>query len=565
MNLATAGTAALALALLGCGRSEPEPTGSGAFRFRDVTAACGIRFVHEHGGKGLRQFPETMGGGAAWLDYDGDADVDLFLVQSGPLPDDKQAPRAANALYRNDGGSFVDVTAGAGAAASTGYGQGVAAGDADSDGDPDLYVTNFGPNVLLENVGGGSFADVTKRAGVGDPRWSASAAFFDMDADGDLDLYVVNYVVYSLADARNAAAGKGYPAYPHPDKFRSAPDVLFRNDGHGAFLDVTEAAGIRDVDGKGLGVATADLDEDGDQDVYVANDSTPNFLFRNEGGGRFSNHTVASNAGYNADGQTQAGMGVGVADVDGDLALDLFVTNLDNETNTLYVNQGDSSFLDLTFERGLAQSSLPFVGFGTGFLDADLDGDADLLVGNGHIIDNIDSLDPVSGSTYRQRCLMYENDGSGSFREEGAALAPALAEPRVVRAAAFADFDDDGDRDVLLAQNAGPAVLIRNETPRRGHFLQLRVLGASGADAIGAEVVAHTGGRAIRTLVLASSSYCSSNDPRVALGVPTERVERLEVRWPGGARRVLNDVAADRRLVIRPDGDAVELPLGREP
>jgi len=540
--------------------ASPTDDEKAPFLFTDVTTAAGVRFIHENGGTGIRHLPETMGGGAAWFDADGDGDLDLFLVQSGPLPDSDAAGTGRNALYLNRGdGTFEDATDRSGEAASTGYGQGVAAGDVDGDGAIDLYVTNYGPNVLLVNRGDGSFEDRTVAAGLSEDRWGSSAALFDMDNDGDLDLYVVNYLRFDLKDyLTKTDGGAGYVAYAHPDRFRASPDALYRNDGAGVFADVTDAAGIRDIDGKGLGVSPVDLDGDGDLDLYVANDSTPNFVFENLGGGAFADRTGESNAGYNADGRTEAGMGIAIGDVDNDARLDLFVTNLDGETNTLYQNLGGLTFEDVTRARGLGLDSMTFVGFGCAFFDGDLDGDLDLLVGNGHIIDNVEEIDAGGGSTYLQRALLFENGGTGRFRELGPELAPALAVRRTIRALAFADYDDDGDLDVVLVQNNAPAVLLRNDGERKGKPLTIRVVDAEGRSAPYATVAAAAGGKTIVRQSCPAASYCASHDPRVHLATTEPKFDRIEITWRTGEKATLNDVEPDRHLTIRPDGSINE-------
>ncbi len=556
-----------ALAVSACDRDGASSAATGPFAFTDVTRESGIHFVHENGALGKRHLPETMGGSAAWLDADQDGDLDLFLGQSGPLPERARAPSrspARNGLFRNDGAlRFTDVTDASGDARSTGYGQGVAAGDFDGDGLVDLFVVNFGPDVLLESRGTCAFDDVTQRAGIAEDRWGTSACLFDMDADGDLDIYVANYLDYSIPVVLERTRGEGYIAYPHPDKFESAPDQLWRNEGNGTFVDATAAAGIKDVDGKGLGVAAVDLDDDGDLDVYVANDSTPNFLYRNDGAGHFTDVTEHSNAGYSADGRTQASMGIGVGDVDGDLRPELFVTNLDSETNALYHNLGDLVFEDDSLVRGLAAPSLPFVGFGTGMCDFDLDGDLDVFVGNGHIIDNIARFDPMAGSTYRERILFFENNGGGRFAELGDAACAALRTERVVRAAAFGDPDDDGDVDVVLAQNAASAVLLRNDGERRGHFLRIEFRDAHGAPILPAAVTLTCGGRKLAAPCFHGGSYCAVNDPRILVGVPTPRVERVDVRYVGGSTLTLQDVASDAMYIVGVDGKPTLVPRSK--
>ena len=408
--------------------------------------------------------------------------------------------------------------------------------------------------MLLRNTGDGAFVDVTAEAGIDNRRWGSSAAFFDMDGDGDLDLYVVNYVRFSMDDYRETKGGKGFPAYPHPDRFRAEADVLYRNEGDGTFTEVTDEAGIVANPGKGLVVAAVDLDGDDDLDLYIANDSTPNFVFENIGGGRFKNVTAESNAGYNSDGATEAGMGIAVGDIDGDSLPEVFVTNLDLETNTLYKNFGELFFDDETVRRGLAIASMTYVGFGTAFADLELDGDLDLLVGNGHIIDNIEALNPASKATYRQPTLLFENDGAGRFTELDGERPASLSIPRVVRALALADYDDDGDVDVALVQNHGPAALLRNDSPRSGRFLSILVVDERGHPVLGARCHYRVGDVRRLALSLPSGSYCASGDPRIHFAVGADSVDELVVRWPGGHVVELADVGVDQALVVGPDG-----------
>ncbi|MFQ5767915.1 MAG: FG-GAP repeat domain-containing protein, partial [Acidobacteriota bacterium] len=391
-------------------------------RFLDGTAASGLHFRHFNGWSGRRYLVETMGSGVCVFDYDGDAVPDIYLVQGAPTPgSDRPDPIPTNTLYRNDGRAhFVDVTRRAGVG-DPGQGMGCTAGDVDGDGDLDLYVVNFGPNVLYRNNGDGTFADATKQSGTGDPRWGSSAAFADIDTDGDLDLYVANYVDFSYAHNKFCGdARRNLQYYCSPKAYEAAVDVMYRNDGQGHFTDATRESGVyNDREAKGLGAIFGDVDGDGDQDLYVANDSTRNFLYRNDGKGHFRDLTLLSGVGYSEAGVPQAGMGVDLGDSDNDLDLDLVVTNLSNESNDLYSNLGSGIFTDRSFSSGLGSPGLLYVGFGVVWLDADSDGDLDLFIANGHILDNVSQLSDAM--TYAQPNHLFENLGGGRFKEVGAA------------------------------------------------------------------------------------------------------------------------------------------------
>ena len=529
--------------------------------FTDAAIAAGIDFLHVNGASGRKNYIETMGSGACWLDYDGDGDIDLYLVNSGALPGwvaPAAGPPPANHLYRNEGGGrFRDVTAEAGVPGA-GYGMGCTAGDIDNDGDVDLYVTNFGPNILYRNEGGGRFRDVTAEAGVGDPRWSASAAFADIDNDGDLDLYVTNYIDFTLDN--NKFCGEGSPpvrTYCHPDEYNGVPDSLYRNKGDGRFEDISAAAGIADPIGKGLGVVFTDINDDGWQDIYVANDKTINFLYLNRRDGTFKDISVTSGTGFSESGLAQAGMGTDAADIDGDGRMDLVVTNLDYETNELYVNNGDLTFTNATFRAGLGEPCFLCVGFGTAFLDYDNDGDEDLLVINGHIIDNIalfrDEL------TYAQPPTMLSNDGKGRFKDVTGILGKDFTAPEVGRGLAVGDYDDDGDLDLLVSNNNRRAKLLRNDGgAAAGHWLTLRLQGTkSNRHGIGARVRVRTadaaGKESWRSFeVRAGSSYLSQNDTRLHVGMGRSlEAAAIEVRWPSGLTQTLKDVKVDRVVVVK--------------
>jgi len=540
----------LTLAISGARQSlASEPN----VRFEDVTDAAGITFVHDHGGEGRRYLPETMGAGIAALDYDGDGWMDLYFVQSGALIEANRI--ATHRLYRGLGPDasglprFEDVTERA-RAGGAGYGQGAVAADFDGDGFPDLYLTNFGPNVLLRNRGDGTFGDATLSAGVGDPSWSTSAVAFDADGDGDLDLYVVNYLLFSLARHRDCRRGPDQvTAYCHPDAYPAAPDRFYRNIGNGTFVDATAAMGLEESSGKGLGALAADFDGDGWQELYVANDSTPNFLYRQEGGGAFEEVALFVGVGYNEEGQTEAGMGVDAGDVDGDGFLDLVVTNLSLETNALYLGS-DGMFTYATRRAGLHTPSLRVLGFGVDLLDFDNDGDLDLAVANGDVLDNVESFG--SGLTYRQASQIFENDGKGRFVLVPQAMAGPLATPRVGRGTTTLDADRDGRLDLAIAFNNDRARLFRNIGPA-GHWLAL------GLDAdspnrfgIGATITVETEGRRQLDTIKAGSSYASSGVALAHFGLAqASKARRVTLRWPHGPRQVFIDLDADAIYRVR--------------
>ncbi len=548
---AAAAVAALAAAIAPSGIS-----------FTEVSGPAGVSFRHVNGASGQKYYVETMGGGACWLDYDGDGDIDLYLVNSGSLPGWTGSDATTNRLYRNEGkGRFTDVTEKAGVQ-GRGYGMGCAAGDVDGDADLDLYVTAFGPNLLYRNEGGGRFTDVTAAAGVGDPRWSASAAFADVDRDGDLDLYVTNYLDFTLETNKYCGLEQpGYRAYCHPDEYNGVPDTLYRNRGDGRFEDVSAAAGVADPGGKGLGVVFTDVNDDGWPDVYVANDKTMNFLYLNKGDGTFKDISMTSGTGFSESGVAQAGMGTDAADVNGDGRFDLIVTNLDYETNELYVNRGDLTFDDATFAAGLGEVNFLNVGFGADFLDYDNDGDKDLQIANGHIIDNIRLYkDQVS---YEQPRSLLANDGAGRFREVGPTLGPDFTRPGVGRALAGGDMDDDGDLDFVMVNNNGRAELLRNDggnDPARGggHWLLLKLGGTrSNRHGVGARVRVKTVDAVGKERwqvdeVRAGSSYLSQNDLRAHFGLGgATAASVVEIRWPSGTVQTLTGVKADQILAIR--------------
>jgi hypothetical protein len=522
-------------------------TAQGVERFTDVTAAAGITFVHDQRPTPEKHMSETFGSGVAWFDYDNDGDPDLFFVNG--------APGSANVLYRNDGnGRFTDVTAQAGVAMTDtrhGHKTGVAVGDVNRDGFVDIYVGAFGANALFRNNGDGTFSDVTAAAGAagGADEWTSSVGFFDYDRDGHLDLYVANYLDVRYDD--NPYCGykrEGFRTYCSPTIFDGVADRLFRNNGDGTFTDVSATAGIANPAGKGLGVTFCDVDSDGLTDIYVANDLVRNFLYRNNGDGTFRDIAYAAGVGFGGDGKPQAGMGVDCGDVDGNGLPDLYVTNFSEELNTLYLNRGKGLFEDGTVRLGLRSGYGP-LGFGTKLFDMDNDGDLDIHVVNGHIIDNIELYG--TGITYAMKDLLYENV-NGRFVDISARSGPALLADRVGRGMAVADYDNDGRLDIAISNLGGPAVLLKGAGGATGHWLSIRAAGtASNPHGLGARVtVETTAGRQVREINNASS-YLSASDMRLHIGLgAATSATRVEIRWPSGREQTLTNVAAGQVLTV---------------
>ena len=512
---------------------SPEP-----IRFADVTSALGIDFTHRNGISAEKYLPETYGSGIAWFDRDGDGDFDLYLVNSGNLVGGRGD--SWNRLYLNDGSRFRDVTRETGLS-GTAYGMGVAAADYDNDGDQDLYLANWGPDQLLRNDGS-AYTDVTFGSGVGNAGWSSSAVFTDGDKDGHLDLYVASYVTFDLA--AHPWCGRrdmGLRFYCDPRQFAPTRDLYFVNNGRGSFSNGSAEAGVDDP-GNGLGAVSGDFDGDGDSDIYVANDMTPNFLYSNRGGGSFDEVGLFSGTALSADGKAQAGMGVDAGDYDNDGDLDLFVTNYQLEHNALYRNDG-SYYAEVSFATGLGKVSLNYLGFGTGFLDYDNDGWLDLFVANGHVHDNIEQYDALV--TYRQTPQMLRNLGS-RFEDVSASLGPAFATPYAGRGAAFADYDADGDTDIALLDAGRGAVILRNEGGNAGHWLDVELEGRRNRDAVGAKLwVGEAGKRRFRE-IHGGVGYQSSSPYRAHFGLGSlTDPGPLRIRWPSGVEQVISEPPLD--------------------
>lgn len=526
-------------------------------QFVDVTQEAGIRWKHVDGRSGQKYFMETLGSGAAFFDYDKDGDPDLYFVNSAPLPGYVSQEIPTNCLYRNNGdGTFTDVTEKAGVG-DTGYGHGCAVGDYDNDGNLDLYVTNYGVNRLYRNNGDGTFTEVAEAAGVTEPRWSTGCAFADYDRDGNLDLYVVNYIVFDIDE--NPWCGfkeKGIRAYCEPDNFTAQSDTLYRNNGDGTFTDVTKTAGIYNTTGKGLGVVWGDYNNDGTPDIYVANDSTENLFYHNTGDGTFEEVGFMVGVALSEDGVAENGMGTAFGDWNNDGWLDLTVTNYAQQTNTLYHNDADGFFTDATATTKTAQLTYPYLGWATAFIDYDNDGYQDLFVANGHLHENLAELGQEG--TYGQRNLLFRNNtANGTFTEVSQSLGPGMKLEDVSRGATFADYDLDGDIDIVVTNSNTAPRLLRNDGGNRKNYLQLRLTATQGStDGIGTRVKITTGDLTQTREVRSGDGYLSQQDLTLHFGIGDyERVDSIEVLWQRGTKQLIQNVSANQVLSLRENGN----------
>jgi hypothetical protein len=524
-------------------------------RLVDVASEAGLDLVNVSGGPSKDFIVDANGNGAGWFDYDNDGDLDALIVNGSTRERFAKGGDPMVALYQSDGqGRFRNVTEAAGLT-RRGWGAGTCIADYDNDGFQDAYVTAFGPDALYRNNGNGTFADVTRRAGVEDNRWSTGCAFADYDHDGDLDMYVATYVRFDekTIPGRGTTGNCRFMAtdvFCGPTRLPGEADMLYQNNGDGTFTDVSARAGIVDPGYYGFGVVFTDLNDDGWPDIYVANDSVPNFFFRNRKDGTFVEEGLAAGLAVSGDGRAQAGMGVDAGDVNGDGLPDIVVTNFSHDHNTLYENGPPGLFADKSYVTGLAATAGPYLGWGTGFIDLDQDGRLDIFIANGHVYPEVDKQG--LGTRYLQRKQVFMNAG-GKLRHATTEIGGGLLLERSSRGAAFGDYDNDGDTDILVINMNDRPTLLRNDTVTANHWIGLRLIGTrSNKDGVGARLTVQTGTRRQRTEVRGDGSYISHNDVRARLGLGNAtRVDRIEIRWPSGAVDTATALAADRYYVAR--------------
>jgi hypothetical protein len=516
------------------------------------SSVSGISWVHVNGRSPMAHLPETVGAGCAFLDYDNDGWMDIYLVNSGPCDFYEPVQPLRNALYHNNrDGSFSDVTQKAGVTGNA-YGMGVAVGDYDGDGFPDLYVTQYPHSILYHNNGDGTFTDVTAKAGVSAPGWATSAVWFDYDNDGRLDLFVCRFVDYSKTKLKfcgDRLTGERF--YCIPSIYDPMPCWLFRNNGDGTFTDVSKESGISRSLAKAWGAVAADVNNDGRMDLYVTNDTVPNFLFANRGKGRFEEIGLLAGVGVNVFGKPRSGMGVDAADYDQDGRIDLFEANVDHEMYSLYHNDGDETFSDVANPTGIGATTRMLSGWGLKFFDYDNDGDLDLLLCNGHPDDTVDKR--VEGVKFLEPLLLFRNTGKG-FENVSSVSGPIFSRVLSGRGLALGDFDNDGSVDVLVTQNNAAPILLRNNLGRQNHWLGVRLVGTkANVDAIGARITYQSDDLKRHQFKVGGGSYLSAHDPRMVLGLGKRtRIDWLEIRWPqpSGKTERFTDLPIDRYITI---------------
>jgi enediyne biosynthesis protein E4 len=526
---------------------------SGPIEFTDVTAQAGIHFKHNSGAFGKKYLPETMGSGACFLDYDNDGWQDILLVNSMDWPEHSSG-KSFPALYHNNrDGTFTDVTRQAGLAVEM-YGMGCAVGDYDNDGNVDIYITAVGSNRLFRNLGNGRFADVTAKAGVTDPGFSASAVWFDYDNDGKLDLFVTHYIDWSIATDQYCSLDNKNKSYCTPQRYKGQSSTLFHNKGDGTFENVTKRAGLYDPTSKSLGVALLDYDNDGWLDLFVSNDTEPNKLYHNNHNGTFTDAAVAAGIAYSEAGTVRAGMGTDASDYDNSGWQSLVIGNFTDEGMALYRNDGSGLFTDEAAATGIKRISTKSLTFGTFFFDYDLDGFPDILAVNGHVSDDISVVQP--NVKYAQVPHLFRNLGKGKFEEVTAKAGSALQKPIVGRGAAYGDFDNDGDLDLLITANNGPARLLRNDNANENDMLRIKTVGTrSNRDGIGAKVTVKTNtGTRLFAMVKTGSSYLSQSELPLTFGLGKPEADKtvsLEIVWPSGQKDAIRDVKPNQFITVK--------------
>jgi len=531
-----------------------------------MSRSSGITFQHDNAASGEKFLIETMGSGCAWIDYDQDGLLDLYLVNGARTSVYSPSHRLRSALYHNNGdGTFTDVTTKAGVSSEDLFGMGVAVGDYDNDGFPDLFVCGYGRSILYHNNGDGTFTDVTSRAKVSNPGlWASSAAWFDYDNDGRLDLVVANYVDWSRE--RNfycGDRGPGMRSYCHPDDFNPQPPTLYHNNGDGTFTGASKSAGLFGKPANGLGIVTFDYDNDGWQDIFIANDHMPNSLFRNNRNGTFTEVGYLAGVAVSGDGQFEAGMGTDAADTTGTGRMDLVAAHLDMQLARLYQNMGDGTFEDATFRSKISYATFHMSEFGTKFFDYDNDGAMDLFMANGHVLDNIERYH--ADTKYAEPKLMFRNTGHGVFENVSDQLGADFLVPRVSRGAAIGDFDNDGDLDILV-NNCGQAPqLLRNDGRHTNHWLEILLIGTtSNRDGVGARVTLTAGDLRLYDQRKGGMSYQSAHDPRLHFGLGQRaKVDSIEILWPSGTKTKLANVGCDQIIAVMEGTGIVQRPFPR--
>ncbi len=525
------------------------PVCSSTPRFVEVTQEAGITFRYVNGASGAKYMPEAVGSGAAFFDGDGDGFLDLYIVNGTSLSG-YEGGMSSNAYFHNRAdATFIDATAESGTGDET-FGMGAAVGDIDGDGDPDLYVTNYGTNRLYQNDGHAIFTDVAAAVGVADSGWGTHAAFADCDRDGDLDLYVANYMQFDPAENVECFAGSAR-SYCGPTTYPGQSGILYRNDGGLVFVDVTEAAGLQNDSGRQLAVVFGDIDDDGDPDLFVANDKKPNFLFVNNGDGTFAENGAVAGVAYNEEGLAESAMGADLGDYDNDGRLDIIVATFQWLANTLYHNDGAGFFTDLTFSAQLGVASVPYLGMTSAFLDFDNDGFLDIFVSNGHLDENVKEYDP--STSYPQQNQLFRNNGDGAFTDVSNESGPGMLVQRVSHGAVFGDYDNDGDTDIFVSDSDTPhCTLLRNDGGNANHYLRVSLRGnKSNREGIGAKVRAVAGDLVQVREIHASYGYMGSNDVRLVLGLAGHTaVDTLQIFWPSGIEQTLLSIDADQSIVV---------------